>query len=99
VPPRHLVAAVGTKDQHRRGLECSVQVEQQLGGRAVRPLEVIEEHHRGVPARDPLEDVADRLEQGRLIGLGWTCTELREDERQMPRQRPGPCRPSGTVRW
>jgi hypothetical protein len=45
-------------------------VEQQLGGRVVRPLEVIEEDHRRVPARDLLKEVADRLKQGRLIGVG-----------------------------
>ena len=70
VPARHLIAAVGTKEQHRRRLEHSVQVEQQLGGRVVHPLEIIEEHHRRVPARDLLQQVADRLEQGRLIGVG-----------------------------
>jgi hypothetical protein len=89
VPARHLVAAVGTKDQHRRRLERSVQLQQQLGGRAVHPLQIIQKHHRRVPARDVLEQVADRLEQGRLIGVGGRRTQLREDQREMLRQRPG----------
>ena len=89
VPARHLVAAIGTKDQHRRRLERSVQLQQQLGGRGVHPLEIIQEHHRGLPARDLLEQVADRLEQGRLIGVGGRRTELGEDQREMLRQRPG----------
>ena len=64
-------------------------MEQQLGGRVVCPLEVIEEHHCRVPARDLLQQVADRLEQGRLIGVGCRCAELWEDQREMLRQRPG----------
>jgi hypothetical protein len=95
VPARHLIAAVGTKDQHRRRLERSVQVKQQLGGRVVRPLEVIEEHHGGLPARDLLQEVADRLEQGRLIGVGCRCAELWEDQREMLRERPGTTQAGG----
>jgi hypothetical protein len=55
VSARHFIAAVGTKDQHRHRLERSVQLQQQLGGRGVHPLEIVQEHHGGLPARDLLE--------------------------------------------
>ena len=65
-------------------------MEQQLGRCAVHPLKIIEEHHQGLPARYLIEEVADRLEQGRLIGFGWTWTELRKDEGEVLGQRGGP---------
>jgi hypothetical protein len=89
VPARHLVAAVGAKDQHRCRLERPVQLQQQLGGGGVDPLEVVKEHHGGPLARELLEEVGDRLEQGRLVGVGGRRAELGEDQREMPRQRPG----------
>jgi hypothetical protein len=95
MPPRHLVAPVGTNDQDRRPLQDPVQVEQQLGRRSVHPLKIIEEHHRGLPARHLLEEIADRLEQGRLIGVGRAWTELREDEGEVLGQRRGPAQTVG----
>jgi len=64
-------------------------MQQQLGGRVVHPLEIIQEQHRRVRKRDLLQQIADRLEQGRLIGVGWACAEFWEDQREMLGQRPG----------
>jgi hypothetical protein len=65
-------------------------VEQQLRRRSVHPLKIIEEDQRRLPARYLLKEIADRLEQGRLISVGWAWTELREDEGEVPGQRRGP---------
>jgi hypothetical protein len=94
MPARQLVAPVGTKDQGRRLLEHSVKVEQQLGRRSVHPLKIIEEHHHRLPARYLPEETADRLEQGRLIGVRRTWSELWEDEREVL----GQGRPRQTIR-
>jgi hypothetical protein len=56
LPAQHVRAAIGHHEQGGDRLEPAGDVGEQVDGRQVRPLQVVEEDHERLPARDVLQE-------------------------------------------
>ena len=90
VVARQSVGAVDGEHQHRQLGDRLGQRREQLEGRLVGPVQVVEHEHDRLFAREVRQRAADRLHQRRLVGLGGGRSELGQDHRQVRQQRPGP---------
>ena len=86
--PRHLIAAIGTRTS--TGAASSALSSCSSSSAVAASTHWRSSRNTTVGCRRAIcEQVADRLEQGRLIGVGGRRPELGEDQREMLRQRPG----------
>ena len=80
-----LVGAVRGDDQDRQLAQRRGERREQLERRAVRPLQVVEQHERG---RERRQRAADRLEHRRAVARGGGWAELGQQHREVLAQRP-----------
>ena len=76
MPPVQVVGSVGRDQRDPLGGHVPDQEPDQVAGRAVRPLEVLDREHDSAVDRSPPEGAKDRVEQPRLPahGIGAIAT-------------------------
>ena len=93
--PGNVIASVSSEEEERPILRGRGKRRQEVKGRLVAPVEVVEEHDRRVTIGHPYERLAERLGEGEVVDHPGRWAELGQEHGKVARELSGPAERRG----